>query len=153
MLVDLGAIGLLIAVITVTFLGVLDRFLLGFGLTWTEELARFLLVWTSLLSAAAAARHGSHFKVDFLSRRFGKIGVQAIALLCLAISLAVCFYGVQLTLFFNAQTSPALGLPMSLVYASVPVSFALIAFYLLRGLLRPKPPEGDATGVPREGRP
>lgn len=135
MILDLSAMALLIGVVIVTVIGVLDRFVLGFGLAWTEELARFLLVWTSFAAAAVATRHGSHFKVEFISRRFGRIGAQAIALLCLTVSLAVWWYGLQLTIFFHGQTSPALGLPMSVVYASVPVSFTLISFYLARTLL------------------
>ncbi|MEX2631255.1 MAG: TRAP transporter small permease [Tistlia sp.] len=138
MIIDWAAMGLLVGLIVVTVIGVLDRFLLNLGLTWTEELARFLLVWTSFIAAVVAARHRQHFKVELLSRRFGRYGTQAIALLCLLASVTVCFYGVRLTLFFDSQTSPALGVPMSAVYASVPVSFALISFYLLRDLVRPR---------------
>lgn len=136
MVIDAAAMCLLIGVVIVTVLGVLDRFILGIGLTWTEETARFLLIWASLISAVVATRHGLHFKVELFSRRLGPLGMQAIALLCVLISLTVCIYGVRLTLFFHGQTSPALGLPMSLVYASVPVSFALICLYLLRDLWR-----------------
>lgn len=157
MILDVAAMALLTGVVAVTVVGVLDRFLLGFGLAWTEELARFLLVWTSFVAAAVATRHGHHFKVEFISRRFGKAGAQAIALLCLLISLAVCWYGLRLTIFFNSQTSPALGLPMSVVYASVPVSFAMISFYLARTLLRGggrrRPLTGDRAETSRERRP
>lgn len=153
MVIDLAAMALLAGVVVITILGVLDRFVLGLGLAWTEELARFLLVWTSFIAAAVATRHGAHFRVDFLSRRLGRKGTQAIALVCLAISLAICGYGLRLAIFFNSQSSPALGLPMSVVYASAPVSFALISFYLARGLLgrgaaAPEVPTGAEEASP-----
>jgi TRAP-type C4-dicarboxylate transport system permease small subunit len=49
--------------------------------------------------------------------------------------LAVVGYGVQFAWLFRVQTSPALGIAMSWVYAAAPVSAALIAGYLVRDLI------------------
>lgn len=114
--------------------GVLDRFLLGLGLPWPEELARFLLIWASLLSAAVAAKRHQHFQLTIVARLFGAMGANLIDLIGIATLSAVIWYGIKITLIFHVQTSPSLGIPMSWVYAAVPVSCALIAGYLVRDI-------------------
>jgi TRAP-type C4-dicarboxylate transport system permease small subunit len=126
--------GLAVMVVT-TLIGVLDRFVFGSGLPWPEEVARFMLIWTSLISAAVAAKHGGHYRLSFVYDRFGRYGTAAIDLACIAALLVVCWQGILLVRIFNNQISPALGLPMSYVYAAVPVSAALISWYLLRNLV------------------
>lgn len=127
----LGLAGMLVT----TLIGVLDRFIIGAGLPWPEEVARFLLIWTSLLSAAIAAKHGQHYRLTFLYDRIGRLGATAIDAACIAALVVVCWQGIQLVRIFHGQTSPALGLPMSYIYAAVPVSAVLISWYLLVHLL------------------
>ena len=120
----------LFAMVVTTLIGVLDRFLLGLGLPWPEELARFLLIWTSLLAAAVAAKHRSHFGLTFISERLGSRWQDVIDACCIVALVIVAWEGFRLASFFHLQRSPALNLPMSYVYASVPVSSVLIAYYI-----------------------
>jgi TRAP-type C4-dicarboxylate transport system permease small subunit len=136
----------LFAMVASTLLSVLDRFLFGFGLPWPEELARFLLIWTSLLSAAIAAKHKAHFRLTFLSDKFGPWWEDLIDVLCVAAMLLVAWKGIELSILFNMQRSPALNLPMSYVYASVPVSCLLIAYYLVRNLVARRRASNRAEG-------
>jgi TRAP-type C4-dicarboxylate transport system permease small subunit len=62
----------------------------------------------------------------------GAVIVDVISIAALAI---VVVYGVQFAWIFRVQTSPALGIPMTWVYAAAPVSAALIIGYLLRDLV------------------
>ena len=127
-----------------TLIGVADRFVLGIGLSWTEELSRFLLVWASLLAAAVATKRRSHFRVAFVIERLSRAGKIGVNLACIGGLGVAIWYGVQLVHLFHAQTAPALGIPMSWVYAAVPVSGTLMCFYLLRDLLR-RPPSNDQS--------
>lgn len=129
-------IGLLAVIVATTLLGVADRFVLGVGLPWPEELSRFLLIWTSLLAAAVAAKQRKHFQVTILIERLGRAGEILVSGLCLAGLLVILGYGVQLVRVFHSQRAPALGIPMSWVYAAVPVSALLIAWYVGRDLIR-----------------
>ena len=129
-------IGLLAVIVGTTLLGVADRFLLGLGLPWPEELSRFLLIWTSLLAAAVAAKQRKHFQVTILIARLGRAGEALVNLLCLVGLLAIAGYGMQLVRVFHTQRAPALGIPMSTVYAAVPVSAVLIGWYVGRDLVR-----------------
>jgi TRAP-type C4-dicarboxylate transport system permease small subunit len=121
---------LLGAMVLATLIGVVDRFFIGAGLPWPEELARFLLVWTSLLAAALAAKHHQHFRLNLLFDRLGRGWATLVDLACIAALALVIWQGVRLAQIFHMQTSPALGLPMSVVYASVPVSAVLIAYFI-----------------------
>lgn len=127
--VTTGLLGLMCAT---ALLGVADRFLLGLGLPWPEELSRFLLIWTSLLAAVVAAKQRKHFRVTILLDRLGRPGEVLIDLVGCAVLLVVLAYGMKLVQVFNAQRSPALGIPMSWVYAAVPVSALLMGYYLIR---------------------
>ena len=66
-----------------TLIGVADRFVLGIGLSWTEELSRFLLVWASLLAAAVATKRRSHFRVAFVIERLSRAGKIGVNLACI----------------------------------------------------------------------
>jgi TRAP-type C4-dicarboxylate transport system permease small subunit len=129
-------IGLLGVIVVTTLVGVADRFLLGLGLPWPEELSRFLLVWTSLLAAAVAAKQRKHFQVTMVIERLGRTGEMLVGGLCLLGLGVILGYGVQIVQVFHGQRAPALGIPMSWVYAAVPVSAVLIAGYVARDLIR-----------------
>jgi TRAP-type C4-dicarboxylate transport system permease small subunit len=125
-----------LAVMFVSILiGVLDRFVLGIGLPWPEELARFLLVWGSLLSAAIAAKRSAHFQLTIIVRYLGTAGAIVMDVIAIAALVVVIGYGVQFAWIFRVQTSPALGISMSWVYAAAPVSAALIVGYLVRDIV------------------
>jgi len=63
------AVILLMALLTaVTFAQVVTRYLLGDPLIWSEEAARYLFVWVSMIGAALALREGGHFGLNLLIR-------------------------------------------------------------------------------------
>lgn len=132
-LVLAGLMGLLVASVTWQ---VLSRYLLAEPSSWTEELARFLLVWIGLLGASYAYRVKMHLGIDLLSQRLQ--GTRAFLLevfvnaMVIVFAVAVMIVGgsrlVAMTWELD-QVSPALGIPMALVYAVVPVSGVLIVLY------------------------
>lgn len=125
----------LFAMVVSTLIGVADRFVIGSGLPWPEELARFLLIWTSLLSAAVAAKHQAHFRLTFVSDRLGPSWALIIDGITVGSLLFVAWQGILLVEIFHFQTSPALGIPMSFVYAAVPASTILMSLYIFRNML------------------
>ncbi|MFW6028091.1 MAG: TRAP transporter small permease [bacterium] len=149
MLMEFAAVGLLVVLIGVTAIGIVDRFLIGMGLVWTEELGRYLLVWTSFLSAIVATRRGSHFKVEFLSAMLGPVYARLILAFSIVVCLTAAWYGAQFAWFFRNQHSPALGLSMTIVYAAGPVGFIGMAAYMARDLVGPgsalRPRDRDAA--------
>ncbi|MFV8817495.1 TRAP transporter small permease [Haliea sp. E17] len=115
---------------------VVSRYLLGDPSSWTEELARYLLVWIGLLGAAYAYGCRAHMAIDLLEGRLGKsaraVQRAVIALLVLVFALLVSVLGggslVALTWELQ-QVSAAMGVPMALVYTVIPLSGLLVALY------------------------
>lgn len=119
---------------------VFTRYVLRRPSSYTEELARFLLIWVGLLGAAYALGRGLHLAIDLLPRpngRFSRIatGVSAasVALFAIAVMVVGGLNLVRLTLLLE-QSSAALRLPLAWVYLVVPIAGALIAFYAVASI-------------------
>ena len=121
----------LMALMTLDVLwGVLTRYALSNQASWTEEAARFLLIWIGLLGAAYASGRRLHLSIDLLKRKPERL----ITALVVAFALGPMVIGGANLMRLTAelgQRSPALGLPMYVVYAVVPLAGVLIIFYRL----------------------
>jgi len=138
-------LSILMAIMTLDVLwGVFTRYVMGSQASWTEELARFLLIWIGLLGAAYASGKRLHLAIDLLPRRLeGKAGRRLQIFINLTIMLfaatvmvigGIRYVYITLTL---GQTSPALQLPMGFVYIIIPVSGLLIIYYKAIELMNP----------------
>jgi TRAP-type C4-dicarboxylate transport system permease small subunit len=134
-LLEFAATLLLVALCAVTFLGVIDRYVLHTGIGWTEELARFLLIWASLVSAALVVYREGHFRiavlVDLLPPRLRATVFLLIHLVTMGVLAVVAFQGAKVTQVMQIQTSPALDLPMTWIYVSLPLSTGIMLLFLL----------------------
>ena len=128
-------VGVLAAMAIVVFLQVIFRYVLNFPLFWTEELARYCLVWASLLGSAVAVKRGQHIAVTiFVGRLPPALGrsLKIIALISVAVILAIILWGgIQLVAITRAQISPALRVSMSVPYLAVPVGAALMLLHTI----------------------
>lgn len=115
---------------------VFSRYVLGQSYSFTEEFARFALIWLSILGAAYLNGKREHLSMDFLLRNLSpkklKKRLQSIEILMFIFALVVMVIGggnlVYLTLYLG-QTSPAMQISLGYVYAIVPISGLLIMFY------------------------
>ena len=105
------------------------------ALSFTEEISRYLLVWSSLFAASVAYKQGAHIAVTFLVEKFkGKLkGIMAIIinLLSIIFFMIAILYGFQLINMQVFQTSPALLIPMRYIYLCIPISFLVMLFHSL----------------------
>ncbi|MFQ5841074.1 MAG: TRAP transporter small permease [Thermodesulfobacteriota bacterium] len=122
------------------FFEVIFRYVLHLPLFWTEEFARYCLVWSSLLAAGIALKRGQHIALTFVAERFPKRIRTAAGLggdLFVAIMLAVILWGgIYLVLLTRHQLSPAMRLPMSLPYMAIPTGSAVMLFHALTSIYR-----------------
>src|SRR5690606_39758959 len=112
-------------------LQVFMRYVMNSSLSWSEELARYCFIWLVFIGNSYGVRMQKHIKVDailqFLKDK-QKIVLGIIAnLIFLAFSILIIIYGNQIVQQFLGwgQTSPALHVPMGLIYAATPVGFTL----------------------------
>lgn len=102
----------------------------------TEELATFLMIWVGLLGACVALRQRAHLGIDYLVNKFrprSRFAAEIFSYVAVALfSLFVLVLGggilVQLV-FENDQRSPAMGIPMAVVYGALPVSGFFLILY------------------------
>ncbi|CAN5463110.1 TRAP transporter small permease [soil metagenome] len=143
-----------VLVIVVTW-QVFTRYVLGEASSYSEETARFLLIWIGLLGAAYAYKQNMHLAFDlFTNRATGvrKFWMDIIIHLLVALFSALVlvlggFYLVQLTWEMN-QLSASLQIPLAYVYTALPLSGLIIVFYsgwfirkiIIEGPIEPKQP-------------
>jgi TRAP-type C4-dicarboxylate transport system permease small subunit len=115
---------------------VFTRFILRDPSSWTEELARYLLIWVGLLGAAYAAGRKMHLALDLLptklegpKRRRLSIFIELCAFLFAFAALVVGGVRLVNVTLVLGQTSAALQMPIGYVYLVVPISGILIMFY------------------------
>lgn len=121
---------------------VATRFILQNPSSYTEEIARFLLIWIGLLGAAYGMGKKIHLAIDILKQKVNEkirrrldIVINAFILL---FALAVMVIGgshlVNLT-FQLEQISAALQIKLGYVYLAVPLSGLLMCFYSIENMI------------------
>jgi TRAP-type C4-dicarboxylate transport system permease small subunit len=129
---------LMVALVFAVSWQVISRYIFSAPSSWTEEVARFLLIWVGVLGAAYAFRTGVHLGLDVLPKKLTGASARALQLFILAMvlifAIGVLVIGgsslVSLTWDLK-QYSAVLGLPIAFVYSVIPVSGALICFYAI----------------------
>ena len=115
---------------------VFSRYLLANPSSFTDELARYLMIWVGVLGAAYVAGKGNHVAITYFSEKFSTSNFKRVKLAINLIIMGFAFLGmligglrlVYITLILE-QLSPSLKIPLGLVYAVIPLSGSLIIFY------------------------
>ncbi|KGP72832.1 TRAP transporter small permease [Pontibacillus yanchengensis] len=127
--------------VSVIFLQVVMR-LSGNSLSWSEELGRYCFIWLVYVGISYGVKKQRHLKVDvmlLLLKDRGKLILSIISnLLFLTFAILVVRYGtsISLQLLSFGQQSPALHIPMGLVYLAAPIGLGLTAIRLLQNIYK-----------------
>ena len=121
---------------------VFSRYILGNPSSFTDELARYLMIWLGILGAAYVSGQNAHVAIDFLpnkldvkkQRQLKHLANMAIMLFAIFVLLIGGLRLVFLT-YILEQFSPSLKLPMALVYAVIPISGLLVVYYKISDTL------------------
>jgi TRAP-type C4-dicarboxylate transport system permease small subunit len=99
---------------------------------WTEEMARFCLVWMVMLGSMLGVREGTHFIVDVFPSATGRFGAALSLFASLAVlvfALVFAWFGVEFTRFAWNRTSELADLPLWMIHVAWPVAgFTWLAF-------------------------
>jgi TRAP-type C4-dicarboxylate transport system permease small subunit len=121
---------------------VFSRYVLNAPSTFTDELARFAMIWVGLLGAAYTAGAQRHLSIDLfthrLTGRLRQANVVVVNLLVMAFAAGPMVWGgwrLVARVAATGQVSPAMQLPMSYVYLVLPVSGGIIIYYSLLFIL------------------
>lgn len=117
---------------------VFTRFVMGAPSSFTDELARYLMIWIGVLGAAYISGRRMHVAIDLLPMRLNKekqvklkIFVNCIIILFCLSALVVGGLRLVYITYILDQHSPALQIPLAVVYAIIPISGMLIIYYKL----------------------
>ncbi len=128
---SLAGIGL--AMVVVVAAQVFCRYVLNHSLFWSEELARYLLVWLTFLGATVAYHRRVHPSIDVFQARVGPGVARAITiaghLTALFFFGVLTIYGLQFAHFVRAQISPALQIPKWTVMLVLPLSGTILCLH------------------------
>jgi len=124
---------MMMAIAALTFYQVVMRYFFNNAPSWSEELVRFLFIWCSFVAAAIGIKEHIHIGVDVFVNLLPKKLIPLIDILVnfaiIVFSTYMIYFGWGVTVMTHGQPSPAMGLPMSWVYVSVPVMGALLLLY------------------------
>ena len=115
---------------------IFTRFLTYSPSAFTNELARYLMIWLGILGAAYISGKQEHVAIDFFVKKFNNSLRRFIDRFVLFSILSFAFF-VMIIGGFNLvyitlkleQYSPSLQIPLALVYSIIPISGLLIIFY------------------------
>lgn len=115
---------------------VVTRLILNDPSPWTEEAARYVFVWASMIGIAIAAGEKADVVMDFLVEKLPR-GLQRIAdVLAYLTTLAFVGYvmlygGVKQSAMAWTQRNPLLPLTQGVLYLALPIAGTLLSFYLI----------------------
>lgn len=116
------------------FLNVILRIFFNSGLTWSEELSRYLFVFVTYIGAISAMRAGEHMTVDILIAKVSprvQMILYVISQLLIAVLMAILVHGSTKMVLQNvASRTAALGISYAFLYSVgiiTGVSIAILA--------------------------
>ena len=124
----------------IVFIQVVCRYILQSSLPWSEEVSRYLLVWTTFLGGAYGVRKGAHIGVEAFTLLLPKKFQKILSIIVMVVSIALCMvilkYGANIvsSLLGKGQLSPAMRISMGYMYAAIPVGMALFILRYIQGI-------------------
>jgi C4-dicarboxylate transporter DctQ subunit len=123
---------LLPLMVVLVFTATMSRYFQLFPMPWSEELARYIMVWLAYIGASLGIKRGAHLGIDVLVNALPSKLRPLLVFLRLAIILIfavlILFYAYQIISHQQriGQTSPALLIPIWWAYLAVPVGCLMI---------------------------
>ena len=127
---DWCALAIFWALAAVIFYQFFTRYALNNSASWTEEIARYLLIGVAFVGAAMNVRKNNHIHVDFLYRLIPAWAGRGLAIAVDALRIAFLGYCIWLTYLLITKIGSSrmaiVDLPMGIVYGVVMFGFALM---------------------------
>lgn len=142
---------MLLIMVAAIFYQIFGRYALGRAPSWGEEVARYMMVYITMLGSAVELRSGGHLTVTTIADKLGPKGLRILLAARDVVVVATCglliHAGIDLVTIMHRQSTPALEIPMSVPYAAQPVGFALILSLVVLARLAGRPARVSAGEV------
>ena len=133
---------LVLAMTSIIIWQVFNRFFLRQSLNWSEELARYLIIWVVFLAGSVGVKHKAHIGVMALVQVFPENLRYYIIKLSYLVStiffILIMSYGYKIVLVQKTfhQVSPAMRIPMYIPYLALPIGSLIIALRFFQFFLK-----------------
>jgi TRAP-type C4-dicarboxylate transport system permease small subunit len=121
---------LMILMVVIVFANVVARYYLSASLAWSEEVARFMLIWLVFLGAVLAYVNDEHLGLDIVVQLFPRrirYGLAVVADLLVMVAIYLLIHGGAMLMRDSWEWgSPATDTPYGYVYAVVPACGTLL---------------------------
>ncbi|MEC5424532.1 TRAP transporter small permease [Virgibacillus sp. C22-A2] len=118
---------------------IMSRYL-PYSAVWTEEVTRYLFIYTICFGAPLGLLRGEYINVDVLITKFPAVLRKyyeiVIYVLILALNIVVIFQGYNFTLIGQSQKSATMGFPMSIIHFGFVIMGVFLSYYSLVQILR-----------------
>lgn len=130
------------------WLGVLVRYVVPWQLTFTEEAARYLMIWTALLAISCGIARREHIGVMIFFEKLPPVPrrmlLALLDLLALSFFLYLLYFGIGFVESGLSRFTMIYGMNKALPFAAVPVSAALAAVQIVLVAIRD---QASRTGI------
>lgn len=129
---------LLLAMTLIMGVQVFFRYALSMSLSWSEELTRYLFIWSGFLSVSYCSKKCLSIKIEQFVAVFPRRGRAIFKVVNHTFELIFFAYMIPFAFAYlmsavrSGQVSPACGIPMYYIQAAPLVSFVLVAFRILQ---------------------
>lgn len=133
---DLIAFAIFWVLAVVVFVQFFSRYVLNDSAAWTEEIARYLLMWTTFVGAAIVMRRGTNIAVDairlWLPAPLGRLVFALVDVITVGFVTLLCWFSVLITERMGIQRMTVIDLSMSWVYAGISAGCFLMLWRALQ---------------------
>jgi TRAP-type C4-dicarboxylate transport system permease small subunit len=133
-LVEVAVFVMLAVMVMVISAAVFWRYVLNDSLSWSEELGRYLLVWISFLGASMGTYQAAHISISMVTERLPPrirwATELAADLMVVAFLAAILYQSIKILPVMSVRIAPTLGIRMSVVYAVLPLSSAVMLLHM-----------------------
>lgn len=142
---------LLPSMVIIVFLATFFRFTKLAIIPWSEEIARYFMVWIIFIGMGAGAKKNQHFTVDNFVNALPKSLHKVFFMLRTVMIVGFCITVVILSgdlinkLYSMGQLSPALRVPMWIMYSAIPVGCILMIIRSIQFLINEYKEEEEAN--------
>ena len=104
------------------------------ALSWSDEITRYLLIWSTFLGATVVYRHNGHISVtlvqDAVSPKVAKVLRVAVHAICFVLFTVLLYYSTLYCMKLK-KTATAMPIKMKYIYSCIPVSMGIMMLHAL----------------------
>ena len=135
--------GLLLAVMLVSIMiQIVLRNIFNVGLGWTEEMARYTMIWLTYIGAIVSLKQGSHIAIKLLIDRFSPKWKEYTSLISNLMILFFLFFLLKEGIKLNRspviihQLTPGMQVPTNFLYSVIPVCISMMMIVIVAQIIQ-----------------